>query len=68
MALIQARKQDCRTQSEGRDLRAEGRWPCCLAGVLMGHSSSRQASGACGSGPGGPYLAQLCRFHTDDDI
>lgn len=24
VALIQARKQDCRTQSEGRDLRAEG--------------------------------------------
>lgn len=35
-ALIQARKQDCRTQSEGRDLRAEGWWPHCLVGVFTG--------------------------------
>ena len=56
MVLTQARRQDCRTQSGGGDLRAEGRRQRCLAGLFTGRGSPGQASGSCGGGPGDPTL------------
>lgn len=68
-ALIQAQKQDCRTQSERESL--EGWGPVvALPGwrVLWARPALGRGLGLGRGVLWDPYLAQLCRLRTEDDI